>query len=92
MNCKQVAISLAITVPLWVHALDLREPPVQAVRLDPSGGGSEASQTLRLREALRQSPPESLQDSQRYRLTAEARRRLREQLRDHSAGKVGSEP
>ena len=91
MTCKQAALALALNGPLWAHALDLRELPVQEVRLEPSEGGVEAKQSMRLREALRQSPPESLQDSQRYRLTAEARRRLREQLRDSTAGAQGSE-
>lgn len=85
MTYKYAAVALALVAPTWVQALDLREPPLQAMTLQPTGapdtGG--ARQATRLRDALRQAPSDS-ESGKPFRLSAEERQRLREQLRSQT--------
>lgn len=86
MTYKYAAVALALVSPAWAHALDLREPPLQAMTLQPVGAPEAGSsrQATRLRDALRQ-PPADSEAGKPFRLSAEERQRLREQLRSQTA-------
>ena len=78
---------MVLGLPTWAHALDLREPPLQAMTVSPvaSSDPDDARQPHRLRDALRQ--PVNVNDAagKPYRLSVGERQRLREQLRSQTA-------
>lgn len=85
MTYRHAAIALALALPAWAQALDLREPPLQTMILQPAGApeAGASPQATRLRDALRQAPTSS-ETGKPFRLSAEERQRLREQLRSQT--------
>lgn len=78
---------MVLGLPTWAHALDLREPPLQAMTVVPSvsAEAEDARPTHRLRDALRQPVSADESSGKPYRLSVEERQRLREQLRSQTA-------
>jgi hypothetical protein len=89
MNHRYSFVAMLLSLPLGASALELREQPVHSLILLPSPAPAapvEAAEgrptTPRLRDSLRQpSNPDGESGYKPYRLTPEARLRLREQLR-----------
>jgi hypothetical protein len=82
-------VALSLTCPLWAQALtpSFYEPPLGSliqVAVGPQEA-TESAQPLPLREVVRPSPRGADAPGKPFRLSAEERRRLREQLRNQSA-------
>ncbi|MGS5086756.1 hypothetical protein ACVC7V_09605 [Hydrogenophaga sp. A37] len=87
MTTQKAVLAVVLGLPAWVHALDLREPPLQAMTVVPSvsSESGDARPTHRLRDALRQPVSADESSGKPYRLSVEERQRLREQLRGQTA-------
>lgn len=87
MTSQKAVLAVVLGLPSWACALDLREPPLQAMTVLPSvlSDSGDARQQHRLREALRQQVSAEESPNKPYRLSAEERQRLREQLRSPTA-------
>lgn len=87
MTTQKAVLAVVLGLPTWALALDLREPPLQAMTVSPSVSSDpgEARQHHRLRDALRQPVNADEPAGTPYRLSVEERQRLRKQLRSQTA-------
>lgn len=87
MTTQHTVLALVLGLPTWAHGLDLREPPLQAMTVAPSPTADSADlrEPHRLRDALRQPLSDSELAGKPYRLSAEQRQHLREQLRSQTS-------
>lgn len=94
--CKTF-VALSLTCPLWAQALTQSsyglEPPLGSMIQVAAGpqDATESTQPLPLRDAVRPSPRGTDASGKPFRLSAEERRRLREQLRSQSV-QEGTQP
>lgn len=87
MKIKIAVCVACLSVSAWAQAPDARltPPPSPASAVAPGVDGGEPRQALRLRESLRLPKMEQDPANKPYRLSAEERQRLREQLRNQTA-------